>query len=372
MNAPTDLEWLNFDIHGIVGVRVHAPAPAALQLSSMMGTFAVDREVPADIVVTGEPELMLDAAVLEDELAYNESAVHFKRHHVQVVDEGGQYRVNGPGELLTTVLPLLDLVTTSRGLAMIHAATVGYQGGAIALPAAGGTGKTSTMAKLMRRPGFSFMGDDWGFVTADGRLLNYEKPMFIKSHHRAIYPHLFKGSRKPLVPVRLSRPLGRVTTVVHPHIVKYPKLADVTRRMSPEHRIVTARQALPGVTVTRDAPLLASIFVERYEGARTRVAERDTEWMAQRMLGNFNLELPGFSREVIAGLAATSHLRLGSFFEAKAKVLAGALEDVPSFVLQVPSVYTPDVASDDIVDVVEDVLGALVSQGQAPPGVTVA
>ena len=35
---------------------------------------------------------------------------------MQVVDEGGQYRVNGPGELLTTVLPLLDLVMASRGL----------------------------------------------------------------------------------------------------------------------------------------------------------------------------------------------------------------------------------------------------------------
>jgi len=289
-----------------------------------------------------------------------------------VVHQDSQFRVNGAGELLTAVLPLLDLVMVSRGAAMIHAATVGYRGRAIAIPAAGGTGKTSTMAKLMRRPGFSFMGDDWGFLTADGRLLNYEKPMFIKPHHRPIYPHLFQGSRKPLVPVRLSRPVGRLTTVVHPHIVKYPRLADLSRRMSPEHRIVSARQALPGVRITQDAPLLTAVFVERYEGARTRVAERDPEWMVQRMLGNFNIEMPAFSREVIAGLAATSHLALGSFFEAKAAVLAGALADVPSFLVQVPSVYTPDIASDDIVGMLEDVLDTLVDAGQAPPGVTVA
>jgi hypothetical protein len=372
MNEMTDLTWLNFDIHGIVGLRVHTAAPAALQLKTMMGSFAVDREVPADIVVRGDLELMLDAAILEDELVYNASAVHFKRHHVQVAEEGNQYRVNGPGELLTTVLPLLDLAMVSRGAAMIHAATVGYRGRAIALPAAGGTGKTSTIAKLMRRPGFSFMGDDWGFVTVDGRLLNYEKPMFIKPHHRPIYPHLFQGSRKPLVPVRLSRPLGRFTTIVHPHIVKYPKLADMSRRMSPEHRIVTAQQALPGVSVTRDAPLLVSVFVERYEGARTQLAERDTEWMAQRMLGNFNIEMPGFSRDVLAGLAATSHLSLGSFLDEKARVLGSALAGVPSYVLQVPSVYSPDVASDDIVSVVEDLLRALVGENQSPPGLGVA
>ena len=372
MNPSPDLEWLNFDLHGIVGVRVHAAAPAALQLRTMMGSFAVDHEVPGDIVVGADLELMLDAAVLEDELAYNDSAVHFRRSHVQVVHEGSQYRVNGPGELLTTVLPLLDLMMASRGAAMIHAATVGYRGHAIALPAAGGTGKTSTMAKLVRRPGFSFMGDDWGFLTGDGRLLNYEKPMFIKPHHRSIYPHLFQGSRKPLVPVRLSRPLGRLTTVVHPHIVHHARLADLSRRMSPEHRIVSPRAALPGVRVTEAAPLLTALFVERYEGARTRVVERDAEWMVQRMLGNFNIELPAFSREVIAALAATSHLALDAFYQAKATVLAGALAEVPSFLVQVPSVYTPDIASDDIVGVLEEVLEALVSAGQAPPGVTVA
>jgi hypothetical protein len=335
----------------------------------MMGTFAVDREVPPDIVVAGDPEPMFDAAVLEDELAYTASAVHFRRHHVQVVHEGTRYRVNGPGELLTAVLPILDLAMVSRGTAMIHAATVGYRDGAIAIPAGGGTGKTSTIAKLMRRPEFSFMGDDWAFVTADGRLLNYEKPMFIKPHHRPIYPHLFQGARKPLVPSRLSSPVHRFTSVVHPHIVKYPRLADMTRRMSPEHRTVTAQQALPGVSVTQDAPLLMSIFVERYDGARTRVVERDTEWMVQRMIGNFNIEMPRFSRDVLVGLAATSHLSLGSFFEEKSKVLSQALAGVPGFVLRVPSVYSADVASDDIVGVIEQLL---VGAGHMPPGVSVA
>jgi hypothetical protein len=372
MNATTDPDWLHFDFHGLVGLRVHSEAPAALQLNAMMRSFAVDHEVPADIVVSAGLELMVDASVLEDELAYNASGVHFRRQHVQVVHEDNRFRVHGSGELLTTVLPLLDLMMVSRAAAMVHAATVGYRGRAVALPAGGGTGKTSTIAKLMKRPGFSFMGDDWGFLTEDGRLLNYEKPMFIKPHHRPIYPHLFKGSRKPLVPVRLSRPVGRLTSMVHPHIVKYPALADMSRRMSPEHRTVTAQQALPGVSVTQEAPLLVAIFVERYDGARTRVAERDTEWMVQRMVGNFNIELPSFSRDVLAGLAATSHLSLGSFFSEKARVLGAALADVPTYVLQVPSVYRPDVASDDIVRVVEDLLGPLVGEGTKPPGVSVA
>jgi len=232
----------------------------------MLACFAADSEVPADIIVDANPESMPEASALEDELAYTERAVTFMRENVQIVQDDNRYRIHGPGELLTAVVPILDRTMVRQGAAMIHAATVGYRGLGIAMPAGGGTGKTSTVAKLMRRAGFSFMGDDWAFLTEDGMLLNYEKPMFIKPHHRPIYPHLFEGVRRPLVPVALSRPVGRLTTMVHPFVIKYPRLADFSRRWSPEHRMVRAAEALPGVDVTHAAPLALAIYVERYEG----------------------------------------------------------------------------------------------------------
>jgi len=94
--------------------------------------------------------------------------------------------------------------------------------------------------------------------------------------------------------------------------------------------------------------------------------------MAQRMIGNFHIEMPGFSRDVLAGLAATSHLSLGSFLGAKARTIEAALAGVPTYVLQVPSVYSPDIASDDIVMVVEDLLGRRADAERAPSGTSVA
>lgn len=368
---PTAAEspWINFDLHGMLGLRVHDEAPAARQLRTMFGGFVVDHDVPDDIVVTEQSELMVDAAELEDELVYGRSAVLFRRQGIQVARDGDRFRVHGSSELLTTVLPLVDVAMVARGAAMVHAATIAHEGRAVALPAGGGTGKTSTMAKLMKQPGFSFMGDDWGFLTQDGQMLNFEKPMFIKPHHRSIYPHLFNGSRKPLVPVRLSRPVGRFTSKVHPYVVKYPRVADMSRRLSPEHRIVTAQEALPGTKVTTAAPLALCVFVERYVGARTRLRERDHDWMVQRMLGNFHVEMHAFSRDVVAGLAATSNLSLPGFFAAKADLLSSALVDIPSYVLQVPSVYNPDLASDDIVGVVSELLTGLAPRRSAPVGV---
>lgn len=347
---------LHFNVHDRVGVRVDPRAPAARQLRTMLACFATDAAVPVDISIDERREPMPNAGRLEDELTYTDDALYFTDEEVQIVVDGLRYRIHGPGELLTSLVPVLDRAMTQRGASMIHAATMAYGGHGIALPAAGGTGKTSTVAKLMRREGWSFMGDDWAFLADDNTLLGYEKPMFIKPHHKAIYPHLFDGARKPLVPPRLSRSVGKVTTTVHPHIVRYPRLADLARRWSPEHRMIDARRAFPGREPTRTAPLAIAVYVERFEGARARLQDRTREWMVDRMMGNFHIEMAGFSQHIVASMAASSVIPWGEHVDAKRDVLGKALNGRPCYLLQVPSVYSADEASDVIVTFLGDLL----------------
>jgi hypothetical protein len=360
--------WLNFDIHGIAGIRVQADAPTARQLKTMLACFATDREVPGDIVVTRSFEPMPEAGWLELDFAYTEQAALFPDDRAQIVRRPSGWHLHGSGELLTTLVPVLDRCMVERDAAMIHAATVSYRGHGIALPAAGGTGKTSTIAKLMKRPEFGFMGDDWAFLSGDGRMLGFEKPMFIKPHHRPIYPHLFAGARKPLVPKALSRPIGKLTTVVHPVIVRYPHLADITRRWSPEHRMVAPRKALPHGNFTPAAPLAAAIYVERYDGAVTRLVERSQAWMVDRMIGNFHIEMAGFSQHIVAALGASNIVPTPRHFREKSAVLARVLDGLPCMVLRVPRVYSADTASDDIVAVLSDLLPTIVRTETATPG----
>lgn len=361
MNSWIPDPQLHFDIHGRLGIRVDATAPTAHQLRTMLACFATSAPVAPDIVVTERPEPMPDAALLEHELAYTENAVRFVDDRVQVVVDEDRYRIHGPGELLTALVPVLDRAMVQRGAAMIHAATLAFNGHAIALPAAGGTGKTSTAAKLMRQDGWTFMGDDWAFVADDGMLLGYEKPMFIKPHHKAIYPHLFEGARKPLVPTGMSRSVGKLTTLVHPHVVKYPRLADAARRWSPEHRMVDARRAFPGRQPTVAAPLAATVYIERFEGARARLLERSTEWMVDRMMGNFHVEMAGFSQRVVTGFAASSVIPWRTHVSDKADMMTKALDGRPAYLLQVPSVYSADEASDVIVKFLSELVPSVLA-----------
>ncbi|MGN6577432.1 MAG: glycosyltransferase, partial [Nocardioides sp.] len=365
--SPTDepARWLHYDVHGRLGVRVEKSSPAAAQLRAMLACFASDRPVPADVVVSRDFDVVEPVAELEHELRYTTDAVEMVHEKVQVTRSGASYGVHGEGELLTALVPVLDRAMVERGAAMFHAATVGYHGYGVALPAAGGTGKTSTVAKLMQRPGFSFMGDDWAFLSDDGQLLGYEKPMFIKPHHRPIYPHLFEGVRKPMVPVALSRPVGRLTTVVHPAIIRYPRLADVVRRWSPEHRMVTASRALPGVPVSTVAPLLLCVYVERYSGDDVRLVEVGDDWMVDRLLGNFHIEMAGFSQRLVTAMGAACMLTWRQIVDDKADVLRKALDGVPCHLLQVPGRWSPDEASDAVVRELDAMLPALLVERPA-------
>jgi hypothetical protein len=357
---------LLFDVHGLFTMTVDAAAPTADQLSTIFAAFRTHAaSSPPDIVVKGIVEPRSDMSLVEDELAYDDEAMLMPHAGVQVVRTRGHWQVQGAGELLTTVLPVLDLVAVRHGLAMIHAATMEIEGIGVAMLAAGGTGKTSTIAKAMRWPDTAFMGDDWAFVSEGSELLGYAKPMFIKPHHRPIYPHLFHGVRKPLVPPILSGPVSQFTTIVHPAFARRPKLAAFSRRWSPEHRMVAPEEALPGKRISRQAPLRLVVFAERWQGSDVRMVERDEAWMAARALGNWHIEMPRHSRDVLTCLGASGILPLDEIFGRKARILRAAMSHSRTALMQVPLAMRPDEASDAIVAHLRQAAGELVGPGAA-------
>lgn len=341
--------WIEFDIHGRAGLRVQRDAPAATQLEDMLAPFRTSSLARHDITVTGTAMPLLEASHAEHEYRYTDTSLYLLRPKVQIEVEGDGYSLHGTRELLTFLLPLIDRVMTRRDMAMIHAATVDFRGIGVALPAWGGVGKTSTIAKLMRLDGVGFMGDDWAFASGDQRLLGYFKPMFIKPHHQPIYPHLFEQNHKPLVPRSLSKHVADLTTMVHPVVTRYPKLAGISRRWSPEHIMVTPQQALPHAAFTPSVPLKISIFVERFDGDRPVLDPVEESWMIGRLLGNFHSELPADSRDVITAMAATGLAPLHEVFSEKAAVLGRAISGLPCYRLRVPAAMSADTASDAIV-----------------------
>jgi GT2 family glycosyltransferase len=352
-----DARWIEFDIHGAAAFRVAAEAPAAPQLEEMFGPFRAGELGRHDLTVTAQPVPLEGAVKAEEEYEYTETGVNLRELKVQVLVEDGGFKLNGSREMLTFALPLIDRVLVTHDVAMIHAATVDYRGHGICMPAWGGTGKTSTIAKLLELDGYAFMGDDWGFLSGDGRLLGYQKPMLIKPYHKELYPHLFsKRSRKPLVPPALSSQAARLATLVHPLVTQYPRLARVGRRLSPEHMTVTPKDAFPKARFSSGAPLACAMFVERIDGPKTVFEERDKGWMVSRLVGNFHAGISHHSQEIVTALAAAGLVPLEQAFGEKAAVLERGLEGKPVYLLQVPASLSAHEASDVIVEHIQNAL----------------
>ncbi len=83
-------EWLNFNLHGRLGIRVAAGSPAAAELRTMLAVLLTDEPVPADIAVTTPRGCCPRRATsVEDELSYSETGISFHDEGVQVIRDRG-------------------------------------------------------------------------------------------------------------------------------------------------------------------------------------------------------------------------------------------------------------------------------------------
>ena len=356
-HGETRMNWHVFNIHDLLRMRVAVDAPTAHQMCHMFAHFLQPGGPGpcdgADITVTGTTPPLVHPAHGEYEYTFTDDAVIIEAMGSCIVRDGDRWDVHGTREMLTTVLPLVDRVSVTRGAAMIHAATVVYDGKGIAMPAWGGVGKTSTMSQLVKMDRVEFLGDDWAFVDAEQQLHGFHKPMYIKPHHRQIYPHMFEGARKPLVPSSLSKSFAKLTTTVHPLATKNPTLADKFRRWTPEYKVVTPQEAFPEARFADSAPLRICIFVERADLASAELREVTEDWMVTKIVGNFHAEMSPQSRDVFTALATTAILPIQDVMAEKAEIVAKAIAGLPTFRLQVPTHFPPHQAAPTIVSEME-------------------
>ena len=348
--------WRHYDVHGLLGVRVRNSTPSAEQLDNVLAPFATRDSVPADLVVTGDRELLHEATDVDGVLRFTDDTVELVRDRVQVQRTESGFKVCGPGQLLDAVTAVLDVQAVERGAAMFRGVTVAFQGAGVAMPATRGSWRSTTIAKLMKHPGYSFMGDDWAFVKNDSEQLGFAKPMSIEPGHQRMYPHLYEEAGKSLIPAGLSAPVRRMTTAAHPYIVRQPRLANLARRWSPDRSLVSAGTALPDTLITDRAALELSIFVERYDGARTTVTQCHADSMVDRMMGNYQFEMPRASRDVVNAMDAALIVSAHRNASRKTAILRQALELSPCYVVRVPSALTDDDASDDLIYQVEELI----------------
>jgi hypothetical protein len=342
----------SFDVHGLVGIEVDSGTPGGSELHDVLAPFLGASRAPLRLHFSGTMTPMPEQSHADSHYRFTEDSLYLPAHSVQIRAHRHGYAIQGRGELLSTLIPLLDGLCVRENVAMIHAVVLDYRGSGVLLPAWGGAVEPGTVARLVTGPGVRFMADDWAFLDADGMLLGCAKPMALGPHEGNRYPGVFGRLPAPLAPEWLVRSAAKLTASAQPMLERYPKGGALARRLSPPRQTVDPQQIFGPGRISSAALTRLAIFLERFDGPDARLEARSAEWMTSRIVGNFHSGLPMVSRLLIEALGATGLVPLEDYFGQKAAVARRALSEVPCFLLRLPVSWSVDRTSEYLADLV--------------------
>jgi hypothetical protein len=178
----------HYDVHGLVSigsdVRLHELAPFRVTAPPR----ELDIELRRELVGRLRPRRTLGLSrrlglvVYEEHLGSlgaNFSIDAGSRIHVRV----SPLLAGSPHVVYTNVIEaLLRFVLASKGYILLHSATLRLGTIGVMLSAQTDTGKTTTILRLLREHGATFLSDDMTIVDRDGLGRTYPKPLTISAH----------------------------------------------------------------------------------------------------------------------------------------------------------------------------------------------
>jgi len=348
--------WLYFDVHGLVRIRVEAGHPSERSVRLVFGPFQTDGQDSADLTLQYRVPEMGEHSFASESYLFGDGHVYLKDYRLHLMRTGEQFTLASRRDLLPFVPPVVQTLLLRRQHCLVHSAAVAVGERGVLLPGWGGTGKTSAIICLLKQlPEAAFMSDDYAIVSEDGRVLSFPKAFFIYPYHRGLFPHLFQARHKPLVPVWLSGMLERLRTVVRPTIMAFPRLENLARRFTPEHMQVPARTALPDARFVEIAGIDQVLFVERYSGGQARLDELAPAEVTRRLMGNWYYEQGRCARDLLLGAAGVGVLDYESYFGGMARVLRSALGGRKVYRLRMGQM-SPGQTGQAVIDAVREIL----------------
>lgn len=197
-----DCEYIDYDIHGLVGIRLIHPSPSdAAAVAKQLGPLQGPLSREPDIVVRFVPHLPLPglryvtlhkSGFTDDGFVILQSKKHAAKariafdqigQHCEIVCESGLRAV-------PLLLAILNLTLLTKDCVSLHASAFVYQGRGILVTGWAKGGKTETLLAFALH-GAEYVGDEWIVLRGDGESM-YGIPEQIRlwDWHLTYLPHV--------------------------------------------------------------------------------------------------------------------------------------------------------------------------------------
>jgi len=349
-------EWLYFNIHNLVRIRVEKGHSSERSVRLVFGPFETESLDQVDLTLQYDQPDIGEHNLGSESYLYTDQHVYIKNYKLHLVKQNGSFILASKRDLLPYVFPIIQWLLLKKRYSFVHAAAVAIDGRGVLLPGWGGTGKTSAIICLLKEvPGTSFLGDDYTILGSDGRLLSFPKAFFVYPYHRGLFPHLFASRHKPLIPSTFSSVVERIRTIVRPAIMAFPWLENLARRFTPEHMQVPAHIALPNAVFVDNVPLDKVLFVECYSGTKSIIDKLSLSKAKRQLIGVWNYEQGRCARDLLLGAAGTAVMDFEEYFSGMSSVINAALADRKIYRLRMGKM-APAETSKTVTDAVRKIL----------------
>jgi hypothetical protein len=199
---------VDFDLHGLVGVRLLDPTMAeANAVGQQLGLSPCVLTREPDIVVrwVDGPQTSRLKIIGDHEAGYSDNAFFVLRNkyntraRVQIPFEtiGGRCEIvcESGVEGVPLLVPIINLTLLGKGIVPIHASAFLYQGKGVLAAGWSKGGKTEALLSFLAA-GAQYIGDDWVYLSPHGQLFGIPEPVRLKTWHIDELPQFRKRVRR--------------------------------------------------------------------------------------------------------------------------------------------------------------------------------
>jgi hypothetical protein len=176
---------VDFDLHGLVRIRLVGGGPREVAaVTRQLGPIQAPVEGKADLTIRFVDEIAtrgrvrvvgLDQGGFTDDAFLILRSKHKSRARVQVpldrIGDACEILCERGVNAVPQLIPIVNLTVLAKGALPLHASAFVWEGTGIAACGWSKGGKTETLLAFMRK-GARYVGDEWVYVTGDGRWLH--------------------------------------------------------------------------------------------------------------------------------------------------------------------------------------------------------
>jgi hypothetical protein len=246
----------------------------------------------------------------------------------------------------------LQLLLAKEGITFVHAAAIKKpDGGVILLPGGGGVGKTAILGSMVKKEGYSLLGDDNILLKQDGNCLSFPRSFILKSYHESVYPEIFKQLS---LKQKNNPSLLKVLKFVVKNAPFFNAARDFLQKRGWYNQVVISspipkdyvadvpvEKIFGRESIASEGEIEKVVFLERYQNEQFSLNAVNSSMLANRMFSIMHHEWADYMRELFT-YGSTDLVYLDTYFENISQIINTGIRDKECFLLKIPESATPE------------------------------